>query len=218
MRDGGFMSKALEVLSAAALVVIAGTAVWVHVLKPSPQGAPAPADTVNLTVPLLNETRLFGVSRTAVVEFTDYECPFCQEYATTVLPTVRNADVSYFSINLPLPMHPQAEGAAIAAICAAQQRGLNGMHRKLFSGPLNPTQYSAYATEVGLDAVTFERCRTEAGAKASVDAHKQIARKLNVRSTPSLFLGAIEGDSIRLTRRVNWKSLEAELKTWRPKT
>jgi protein-disulfide isomerase len=213
-----WLEMTLGVVSTMALVVIAGAAVWVHVLKPTPQGAPQPAETVNLTVPLLNETRLFGVSRTAVVEFTDYECPFCQEYATTVLPAVRNADVSYFSINLPLPMHPQAEGAAIAAVCAAQQRGLNGMHRKLFSGPLNPAQYSTYATEIGLEAERFERCRSEAGSKASVDAHKQIARKLNVRSTPSLFLGAIEGDSIRLTRRVNWKSLEAELKTWRPKT
>jgi protein-disulfide isomerase len=212
MRDGGFMSKALEVLSAVAMIVAASVVVWALALKPQPQGAPPPAEDVDVTIPLLESARLFGTSSRAVVEFTDFECPFCKQYATTVLPNVRTMDVSYFSLNFPMSQHQQAEGAALAALCAARQHRLEGMHGKLFTSALDPASYSAYASGLGIDPVAFVQCLAQPYTKGALDTHQKIAKTVGVRGTPSIYVGTIQGDGIHLTRRIGWNVLEEELK------
>ena len=185
------------------------------VIKPKVQATAQPqaVEKVDQFIPLLPTTRLFGVSDTAVVEFTDFECPFCKQYATTELAKVRKMNVSYFSFNFPLTnIHSQAEGAALAAICAAQQGGLNKMHDKLFASPLDPKTYNAYATEIGINTEKFEQCLTIQPTKNVLEMHKAIGKRLNIGGTPTLFIGTIEGNQIHLKRMVNWKALERELK------
>ena len=100
--------------------------------------------------PLLLQTRLTIVppagaaregattAKAVIIEFTDFECPFCGRYAREIRPLVSTAFVEsgvaeYRLINFPLPIHPMAVAAAQAAECAGAQGQYWRMHDLLFS-------------------------------------------------------------------------------------
>ena len=207
------LKNVFDILVGIAIIAAAGMMGWKQ-FRPQPTmaGGRAATENVDLQIPMLTSNRLFGISDTAVVEFTDYECPFCKQYSTTVLPKVKNMNVSYFSFNLPLPMHQHAEGAALSAICAAQQGGLNKMHEKLFTSPLDPSKYGTYADEIGIDTNKFKLCTSAQQTKEILASHKELVKRLNVKGTPTIFVGKITGKQIHLTQRVDSGALEAELK------
>jgi protein-disulfide isomerase len=127
-----------------------------------------------------------------IVEFSDFECPFC----VRAEPTVKQVLATYGDKvrlvfrDFPLPMHPRAPKAAEAAHCAGDQGKYWEMHEKLFASgnKLEVADLKKYGGEIGLDAPKFEKC-LDSGEKAKVvEAHKKAGEDVGVTGTPAFFI------------------------------
>ncbi|HYA49988.1 MAG TPA: thioredoxin domain-containing protein, partial [Streptosporangiaceae bacterium] len=72
-----------------------------------------------------------------VYEISDFQCPYCGEFARQTLPDIEReyvvtGKVKLIFVNMPLPIHPNAEPAAELAMCAARQHKFWQMHDLLF--------------------------------------------------------------------------------------
>ncbi len=128
-----------------------------------------------------------------IVEFTDYQCPFCRRHFQVTLPAllaVYGPRVRYVIRNYPIPsLHPDAPKAAEAAECSQDQGKFWPYHDRLFrANELDPGSLKRYAAEVGLDTVRFDRC-LDSGAKAALVAQDvRDARGYGARGTPAVFV------------------------------
>src|SRR6266704_659322 len=102
----------------------------------------------------------------AIVEFSDYQCPYCGRHANTVLPQiikdyVSTGKVRYIVRDVPIEaIHPQAFKAAEAAHCAGDQGKFWEMHDRLFQNQqlLAVSDLAAHALALGLDGPKFQPC------------------------------------------------------------
>src|SRR5438477_213392 len=136
-------------------------------------------------------------AKVVMVEFSDYQCPFCGRHANeTFAPLmdqyVKTGKVRYFFRNFPLEsIHPLAEKAAEAAECMGEQGKYWEGHERLFKNQqaLDVKELPAHALVLGLDVPKFQQCLD--GGKYTVKVKADIAEgtKLNVRGTPSFCFG-----------------------------
>ena len=132
-------------------------------------------------------------ARVTLVEFTDYECPFCARYFQLTLPLLRrvyDGEIKFVIMNYPLPFHPFAQKAAEAAECAYDQRKFWEYHDALFRNiqALDPDSLKAYASALGLDTEAFDTC-LDSGAKAQqVLDDIRDGQSYGVSGTPSFFI------------------------------
>lgn len=130
-----------------------------------------------------------------IVEFSDYECPFCgraEESITKVMTTYPDK-VRVVYRDLPLPMHKNAPKAAEAAHCAGDQGKYWDMHAKLFANQraLEIANLKTYAKDLKLDSAKFDKC-LDSGDKAKVVAENQKAGEaLGINGTPAFFVNGI---------------------------
>jgi protein-disulfide isomerase len=127
-----------------------------------------------------------------VVEFMDFQCPFCQRVQPT-LDQIRSTYGDQVRIafkHLPLRIHPNAPGAAAAAEAAHQQGKFWEMYNRIFANQreLGDEQYRKYATELGLDLARFDNDRASAEVKQRIDRDEQEASRLGVSGTPAFFI------------------------------
>lgn len=130
-----------------------------------------------------------------VVEFTDYDCPFCTRYYRNTYHQLQNeyaGRIRYVVRNYPLPIHPKAPGAAIAAECAAEQgtAAFFAYHDALFEreAELTAELYHRLATDVGLDRADFAGCIESGRTRQTVAVDVAAARELRIRGTPAFFI------------------------------
>lgn len=128
-----------------------------------------------------------------IVEFTDYECPFCRQHFRETMPTLlaRFGDrVRYVIMNYPLAvMHEQAITAAEAAECAGDQGRFWDYHDALFaSDSLTAKTYARIATTLGLDRRAFATCLENHTHAARVAQHVALGDSLGVTGTPAIFI------------------------------
>jgi len=131
-----------------------------------------------------------------VVEFSDYQCPFCRRWHDEVYQPLLAAYPGKIRLvyrHLPLTsIHPDAFPAAEAAMCAGEQNAFWQYHEKLFAGDqLGSAAYTQYAQELGLDMTTFEACINEHKYQQVVQADSDFAINLGVRSTPTFFINGL---------------------------
>jgi protein-disulfide isomerase len=127
-----------------------------------------------------------------IVEFSDFQCPFCARAEDTLARIMKDYDgkVRLVYRDFPLPMHTQAQKAAEASQCAADQGKYWEMHGKLFQNQreLQPEKLKEYAKDLGLDQAKFDKC-LDSGEKAKVvEAHKEAGEAAFVNATPSFFV------------------------------
>jgi protein-disulfide isomerase len=134
-----------------------------------------------------------------IVEFADFECPFCQRIAPELdaLWEKHQADVRFVYKFMPLSMHPHGELAARAAIAAQAQGKFWEMHHQLFSNGdhLDESDVERYAAGIGLDIARFRADMQSAATKARLDADRKLADQLSVKGTPTIFINGREYDS-----------------------
>ncbi|MEO5816387.1 MAG: thioredoxin domain-containing protein [Gemmatimonadaceae bacterium] len=176
----------------------------------SAESVAEPLDTTfHLVVTTGRPARGPATAPVTIVEFTDYECPYCQEYFIKTLPLVfaQYGDrVRYVIMNLPIPqLHPDALGAAEAAECAADQGHFWEYHDRLFvESGLNRATLGDIAAQVHLDSAVFARCVDTRATAERVRGHVAQAKSLGVNSTPTfiingrIFHGAYPFDSFKL--------------------
>lgn len=142
-------------------------------------------------------------ARLTLVEFTDYQCPYCARHARTVLPSlikefIDTGQVRYVLRDFPLPsIHPQAAKAHEAAHCAGEQGRYWAMHDQLFAHQqdLQADQLAGHATAVGVaDSSAFEACLASGKYQSQTKAGVTQGTKLGVSGTPSFILGRTEPD------------------------
>ena len=138
-----------------------------------------------------------------IVEFADFECPGCAQFATLTEPDVRErliktgmASMQFFVF--PLPMHKNTWAASNAAYCANEQGKFWEMHDRLFyTQDLWNTQATSspdkkmmgYASDVGLDAGKFEACYESKRHYPNIKASGAEAERVGVNMTPTIIIG-----------------------------
>jgi protein-disulfide isomerase len=133
-----------------------------------------------------------------VVEFADFECPFCQKLAPELdhMWEARRDKVRFVYKFLPLSMHHHGEVAARAAIAAQMQGKFWEMHHQLFANGkhLEESDLEGYARAIGADIDRFRADMGGAAAKARIDADRKLADDLGIKGTPTLFIDGREYD------------------------
>ena len=127
-----------------------------------------------------------------IVEYGDFECPYCGQAEPVVRELLRNfVDVRYVWRHLPLTdVHPHAQMAAEAAEAAAAQGALWEMHDLLLANQdaLEPSDLIAYAARLGLDGERFERDLRERTGAGRVAEDVEGADLSGVSGTPTFFI------------------------------
>ncbi len=130
-----------------------------------------------------------------IVEFSDYECPFCSRAEETVKEVMKTYEgkVRLVYRDFPLPFHPHAQKAAEAAHCAEDQGKYWDMHGRLFANQqkLGEDDLKEHAKSLGLDAAKFERCLASGEKAAVVEANKKAGAEVGVTGTPAFFINGI---------------------------
>src|SRR6267378_1149907 len=146
-----------------------------------------------------------------LVEFSDYQCPFCQRFFATTLSDIKKdyvdtGKVRYVFRDFPLDqIHPQARKAAEAAHCAGEQGKYWEMHDLLFQnqGALAPPQLAEHAGAVGVDGAAFAACLSSGRYAARVARGLVDGAAAGVQGTPAFVVGrtqagdVVEGTPIR---------------------
>jgi protein-disulfide isomerase len=128
-----------------------------------------------------------------VVEFSDFECPFCKQAQPTLKQLLERypGKVRLAYRDFPLDsIHPQARGAAEAARCAQDQGKFWEYHDVLFteSPQFDREDLRRYAGQVGLDVTKFEGCLAAGVHKAAVQRDLDEGNRLGITGTPAFFI------------------------------
>ncbi len=135
-------------------------------------------------------------AKVTIVEFSDFECPFCGRFYTdTLVPMkkdyVETGKVKFIYRDFPLSsIHPDAEKAAEAAECAGEQGKYYAMHDTLFANQqaLDVTSLKGYASALGLDTAKFNSCLDSGKMSSEVANDFQDGVTAGVQGTPTLFI------------------------------
>jgi protein-disulfide isomerase len=136
-------------------------------------------------------------ARLTLIEFSDYQCPFCSRYVRDTLPLIerdyiKTGKVKYVFRDFPLEsIHPNALLASEAAACAGEQGKYWEMHDRLFGNPgaLGVTDIPTHAQSVGLNPDTFRQCLNSNKHKESIRKGITEALGLGVNGTPTFLIG-----------------------------
>ena len=129
--------------------------------------------------------------RVTIVEFSDFECPFCKQVQSTVKQIVESygGDVRLVFKNLPLEGHRNSFPAARAAYCAAEQDRFWQFHDALFSAQdLSPPLLEQIASDLGLAPERFKTCLSSEQSRAAIIKDLEAAKLLRIDSTPSFIV------------------------------
>jgi protein-disulfide isomerase len=130
-------------------------------------------------------------SPVTLVEFADYECPYCQK----ITPELQKLEKEYAGRlavvykDFPLPIHHTSQKAAEAARCAGEQGKFWEYHDVLFySKQLQISDLKADARVLRLDGDRFDKCLDDGAEAASVKKDLEEAHQLGLTGTPSFFV------------------------------
>jgi protein-disulfide isomerase len=127
-----------------------------------------------------------------IVEFSDYQCPYCIRAEKTVSDVLAAypGKIRLVYRDFPLPMHPLAPKAAEASHCANAQGKYWEMHDKMFGsdGKLEVENLKKYAREVGLDGDKFDKCLDGGEMAKVVTENHEAGEKVGVSGTPAFFV------------------------------
>lgn len=127
-----------------------------------------------------------------IVEFSDFQCPFCQQLTATLeqLKTEYGGDIKLVFKDYPLPNHAQAFKAAEAGLCAHEQGKFWELHDTMFSrqDELRVDDLKRHAGDLGLDQTAFATCLDSGRFAAQVTADLTAGQQYGVASTPTVFI------------------------------
>jgi protein-disulfide isomerase len=186
-----------------AVLALAGIGVLAYLLlKPSTVSIPA-----NVTVQPSDTTGFHGYVKGSsdapveITEYADYQCPFCQTFATLQMPTIEDRLIKSGRLrwryrDFPLQQHPFARLAAHSAACADEQGKYWEQHEQIYqnqsewaevrdAGPL----FRNYARAAGLDLGRYDSCMKSGKYAGRIQASLNEGVALGVSSTPTLLVG-----------------------------
>ncbi len=129
-----------------------------------------------------------------IVEFSDFECPFCKKFAHETAPVLRRQygdKIRWIFVNNPLQsIHPKAFDLALASECAHEQGFFWEWYDAMFSGQFgtNDEAVEAAGRAIGVDEERFNACYLNADHAAEVAADLKEAQKFYILGTPTFFV------------------------------
>ena len=187
-------------------IVIIALVVWVlpgksttgNVVADNTQaGTTAPGEIQRVNVKVTDEDHIRGNpdANVVIVEYSDFECPYCAR----AYPTVKQLEDKYEDNlavvyrHFPLSFHPQAQKAAEASECAAEQGMFWEMHDMLFEqGVQGGTDaFKQYASQLGLDTAQFNDCLDSGKTASIVQADMKQGQIEGIQGTPGFFVNGI---------------------------
>lgn len=137
-------------------------------------------------------------AKVTMVEFSEYQCPFCARYVADAYQKIWQAygkDIYYIWRDFPLSFHQNSVPAAVAARCAGQQGQYWEMHDQLFtdqetwSESLEPeVEFAAYAQKLSLNGGDFSACIEDEEIKSLIEADFKLGQQMGVSGTPAFFI------------------------------
>lgn len=211
----------LEILSTAAVVSICAMIAWMIFGPSKPSRSttrPTKAKTSQNASVLPKEPVTINwaaaegakTARVAVLEYSDFQCPYCRRFARDTLPMIRDRYIRSGKLVLafqhfPLErIHPLALSSAAAADCAGRQGKFWAMHDLLFGDPerLDRVAIAEYVSVIGLDQGHFLSCTqnvTESLRKTAL-----VAQALAISGTPTFLIGPLQPDGlVKVTLRLS---------------
>jgi len=158
------------------------------------EDANKPLDEARQAKLLEGATATFGPtdSKVHIVEFSDFQCPYCSRSAAAVgeIKEKYGDKVHFVFRQFPLSFHSQAHLAAQAALAANQQGKFWPYHDKLFANQqaLGRENLEAYAKELKLDMPKFNKALDDGAFKSAVDTDLKLGSEVSVSGTPTMFL------------------------------
>jgi len=130
-----------------------------------------------------------------IVEFSDFECPFCGRFYSQTLPHIeedyiKTGKVKIIFRDFPLGFHRYAQKASEAAECAHQQGKFWEFHNKLYENQdsLDIQSLKEYAADLGLDTQKFNSCLDSGEMAPEVQADFMAGQAAGISGTPSFFI------------------------------
>ena len=176
-------------------VLAAACALACAVLAAPLTAAAAAAATVQMHLGSAEEALGRADAAVTVVEFTDYQCPYCRGFQASIWPRLKRAYVDTGKVrfvvrDLPLEIHAAAEPAAEVAHCAAEQGKFWPMHNALLSDlSLDDRSVLGRAAELGLDVSRLRSCVTDHKYETAIARNAAQAASLGVTATPTFIIG-----------------------------
>lgn len=147
-------------------------------------------------------------AKVTLIEFSDYECPFCKKYFTDTYPQIKKDYIDTGKVklvfrDLPLSFHQNAPKEAEAAECARKQGGDTTYfkyHDQIFTKTtsngtgLALDQLPVIAKELGLNVNKFQQCLDSGEFKSEVDKDFADAGAVGANGTPTFFIGKSTGN------------------------
>lgn len=161
---------------------------------PSPTPTPTAAPTADITVKDDDHIRGDKNAPITLVEYSDFECPFCTRHQPTLDQILEEYDgqVKLVYRHYPLSFHPEAQKAAEASECAGDQGQFWEMHDKLFAlnadSNLSVANYKLAAGELGLKQSTFDSCLDGGDHAQTVTDELAEGTTYGVNGTPATFV------------------------------
>jgi len=143
----------------------------------------------------------------ALVEFSDYECPFCLRHFQQTMPRlvtnyIKTGRIRYAFRDWPVDqLHPESIRAHEAAHCAGEQKHYWELHARLFgpAGSHSADQLLGLARDVGLDMTAFNACIQSRRSDAAIRQTGQLAVELGATGTPAFFIGVRDPATDKVT-------------------
>ncbi|MEA2714127.1 MAG: hypothetical protein QOK27_2088 [Gemmatimonadales bacterium] len=136
-----------------------------------------------------------------ITEFADYQCPFCQTFATLQMPTIEERLINTGRLrwryrDFPLQQHPFSRLAAHSAACADEQGKYWEQHRRIYEGQTEWATardaapiFRRYAQAAGLDLGRYDGCMKAGKYAGRIQASLNEGIQVGVNSTPTLLVG-----------------------------
>jgi len=175
----------------------------------SGQQAPAPDDKVSYKLSPGGFSLGDAKAPLVVVEYTDFQCPFCQQFHNTAFAQIKanyidTGKVRFISRDFPLDFHENARRAATAGRCAAEQGKFWEMRHVMIvnADQLKPDNLMSYAAQVKMDVPKFKSCLDSDKFKAQIDQDVAEGGVAGIQGTPSFVIGHLENDKLQGVRLV----------------
>lgn len=185
-----------------------------QMLEAQPRNAPArPAAAADERVSLAFQPGALALGRVdaplLMVEFTDYECPFCRQFHLTSFEQIRKnyidkGKLRYVSRDFPLDFHKSALRAAVAGRCGAEQGKFWELRHSLISNAskLQPEDILGYAKKLSLDGGKFRSCMESGRLLDAVESDMNEGRAAGVSGTPTFLIGRLANGRLEGVRLV----------------
>ena len=196
----------LDTVATIAMLTAAAIILW-HTL------AARPTQKTSRVIQLKTERVPFGGLQTigtsnapiGLIEFADYQCPFCAEFAESVFPHIKakyvdSGLVRFEFRNFPLPIHSLASDMAVAGVCLTKLRDFESAHAFLFrsASAFTKAWFQDAAAGLGLTPGALEACSADPTSATHVNQDVELARSLGIDATPTFIIGRPVGAELQI--------------------